>query len=265
MESKIISDDVVFPNIVNWLKTKVLNNPKFIECLIGAGNYNNIKSTLPSTATEVELADVLMSGLNIIAQASERETDRKIATCLIKEIKDRYELERNDHIKNAIAKKSFAENINKNVENYMRLLECGPEEFIQAIASGFNTTENERIANAKFNDFKKIIYAKFAEIENMPHKTDDHYITTIINERKIAIQSMLDEIDINQAQSVSSESIIVQRLSLKREFELTMCPICYVEYKDTDKIELLQCGHSFHPSCIRKWFLKQKSCPACRS
>ena len=28
--------------------------------------------------------------------------------------------------------------------------------------------------------------------------------------------------------------------------------------------QVLQCGHAFHPKCIRKWIKQKKGCPVCR-
>ena len=38
------------------------------------------------------------------------------------------------------------------------------------------------------------------------------------------------------------------------------CSICQEMLQPT----LLKCGHSFHPTCINKWFAINKSCPICR-
>lgn len=40
------------------------------------------------------------------------------------------------------------------------------------------------------------------------------------------------------------------------------CPICF----EVGTLEQLStCKHTFHSSCLQKWFLKQKSCPLCRT
>jgi len=42
------------------------------------------------------------------------------------------------------------------------------------------------------------------------------------------------------------------------------CSICYENItKETGKAEL-SCSHSFHLTCLSKWFIKNESCPCCR-
>ncbi|XP_029656926.1 E3 ubiquitin-protein ligase DZIP3 [Octopus sinensis] len=45
--------------------------------------------------------------------------------------------------------------------------------------------------------------------------------------------------------------------------EIPLCSICH-DTLHNDKINKLQCGHSYHDLCIRKWLEIQKTCPTCR-
>ena len=63
----------------------------------------------------------------------------------------------------------------------------------------------------------------------------------------------------------------IKKLS-KQEIEVLeindMCPICYDEIKNKNKISQLKCGHIFHQECISEWTKKCKdgnNCPVCRS
>ncbi|KAG0628610.1 hypothetical protein M758_1G039200 [Ceratodon purpureus] len=43
------------------------------------------------------------------------------------------------------------------------------------------------------------------------------------------------------------------------------CPICLVEYSDTELLRKLPlCGHVFHIRCVDSWLEKQVTCPVCR-
>jgi len=42
------------------------------------------------------------------------------------------------------------------------------------------------------------------------------------------------------------------------------CSICYGNIDATTGSTILSCSHSFHFSCIAKWFTKQETCPCCR-
>jgi hypothetical protein len=44
------------------------------------------------------------------------------------------------------------------------------------------------------------------------------------------------------------------------------CPICLDEVQPSFKTNhITSCGHSFHSSCIMKWFETSDCCPVCRS
>lgn len=48
----------------------------------------------------------------------------------------------------------------------------------------------------------------------------------------------------------------------EREVNKKQCTICMEEYKPTDDLAIISCGHVFHASCIEKW--EKKICPYCR-
>lgn len=43
------------------------------------------------------------------------------------------------------------------------------------------------------------------------------------------------------------------------------CAICLSSSSFLETVIQLECKHSFHSSCIDKWFEVSKSCPLCRS
>ncbi|KAJ8486227.1 hypothetical protein OPV22_018712 [Ensete ventricosum] len=43
------------------------------------------------------------------------------------------------------------------------------------------------------------------------------------------------------------------------------CSICQEEYERNDETGRLQCGHSFHINCIKKWLLLKNACPVCKT
>lgn len=42
------------------------------------------------------------------------------------------------------------------------------------------------------------------------------------------------------------------------------CSICFIEYKEKEKLKKLNCKHMFHPICIDKWLENEKKCPLCK-
>lgn len=49
------------------------------------------------------------------------------------------------------------------------------------------------------------------------------------------------------------------------EQETDSCIICQDEYKNQEKIGILQCGHEYHADCLKKWLLVKNVCPVCKS
>ncbi|RAL54512.1 hypothetical protein DM860_001640 [Cuscuta australis] len=47
--------------------------------------------------------------------------------------------------------------------------------------------------------------------------------------------------------------------------EAEVCSICLLEYQDEETVATLQCGHEYHPDCIKQWLSKKKACPFCRA
>lgn len=44
----------------------------------------------------------------------------------------------------------------------------------------------------------------------------------------------------------------------------TLCSICTDEYQDNTNVSILDCGHVFHPKCIREWGKYNAVCPLCK-
>jgi hypothetical protein len=47
--------------------------------------------------------------------------------------------------------------------------------------------------------------------------------------------------------------------------ELEFCVVCQNEYKDQEKMGILDCEHEFHEECIKKWLIEKNICPICKS
>ncbi|KAK6785425.1 hypothetical protein RDI58_018880 [Solanum bulbocastanum] len=45
----------------------------------------------------------------------------------------------------------------------------------------------------------------------------------------------------------------------------TVCVICQTDYKDGEKIGILNCGHEYHEECVKKWLGVKNSCAICKS
>lgn len=64
---------------------------------------------------------------------------------------------------------------------------------------------------------------------------------------------------------VISTSCLNQEKRAYADQELNFCVICQNEYKDQEKIGVLNCGHEYHVDCIKKWLVVKNVCPICKS
>jgi hypothetical protein len=42
------------------------------------------------------------------------------------------------------------------------------------------------------------------------------------------------------------------------------CSICTEEYENSEMVSVLNCGHVFHPKCIKEWGHYKPCCPLCK-
>ena len=49
----------------------------------------------------------------------------------------------------------------------------------------------------------------------------------------------------------------------KDKFENFQCSICIDEFKDSELLKQLKCGHIFHKECLSQWLLNMNNCPFC--
>tara|TARA_B110000908_G_C10263041_1_gene460838 strand:+ start:3903 stop:4325 length:423 start_codon:yes stop_codon:yes gene_type:complete len=50
----------------------------------------------------------------------------------------------------------------------------------------------------------------------------------------------------------------------KKKRKYDKCLICLEDMKDDNKLYHLSCNHTFHNTCIWKWFKIKDTCPCCR-
>nr|XP_010916041.1 probable E3 ubiquitin-protein ligase ZFP1 [Elaeis guineensis] len=43
------------------------------------------------------------------------------------------------------------------------------------------------------------------------------------------------------------------------------CIVCQIEYEENERIETLDCGHSYHADCIKRWLAVKNICPICKA
>lgn len=67
----------------------------------------------------------------------------------------------------------------------------------------------------------------------------------------------------NEIETAARE--ILQPIIDKINYKYEPCSICLDNYKRSDRVGQLSCGHTFHNDCIRAWLENKKTCPLCRA
>ncbi|KAK7405302.1 hypothetical protein VNO78_06510 [Psophocarpus tetragonolobus] len=62
-----------------------------------------------------------------------------------------------------------------------------------------------------------------------------------------------------------TNAINLEEEAAAEEQEADSCIICQDEYKNQERIGILQCGHEYHADCLKKWLLVKNVCPICKS
>lgn len=58
---------------------------------------------------------------------------------------------------------------------------------------------------------------------------------------------------------------LLDLIELTNDTENDFCSVCWKDYQSKDDLNTLPCKHSFHMTCIYKWFKNEKTyCPVCR-
>ncbi|RDX83042.1 putative E3 ubiquitin-protein ligase ZFP1, partial [Mucuna pruriens] len=98
------------------------------------------------------------------------------------------------------------------------------------------------------------------DIEDMSYEASDRIgnVNTGLSEEKITSQ-MKTRTYLLPTNAINMEE------KASEEHETDSCIICQDEYKNQEKIGILQCGHEYHADCLRKWLLVKNVCPICKS
>lgn len=130
--------------------------------------------------------------------------------------------------------------------------------------SYYNNTESEsELNNITFNQFYE--FARLSELTGLLAPVlETYYINESINNQELREALQNSESDQELKRSVNVIVNVNSQLYNTTEKKFDNCSICTEEYKDTDMVSVLKCGHIFHPKCIKEWGHYNPSCPVCK-
>lgn len=240
-------------NFMQWLKNKLSTKSDYIKSLIGAANFQTFNAKFierKPNMTIADFAEMFINELEIIRFT--QAANSKYAEGILHVIKSNYENEKKEIYEEKVIR---AQN-NEKLENYLRLLDCTPDEFKSLhIDPKFIVVIQE-----KFLNFKNELLDKFRFLsDKFICETD--YISVIQIDR-LKLFNELKELA-NSFNKNDSRFFNIKLSEINREIE-NQCCICCVEYQNADELIILKCCHMFHANCLQSWFVNHNICPYCR-
>ena len=80
---------------------------------------------------------------------------------------------------------------------------------------------------------------------------------------EIAMQNSTDDQVLRRNADV--EVNVNSQLYNTTEKKFDNCSICTDKYEETEIVSVLNCGHVYHPKCIKEWGHYKPSCPVCKA
>ncbi len=81
---------------------------------------------------------------------------------------------------------------------------------------------------------------------------------------RIPLHSQLEEEEAEELASIRINMSYYTLLQIKKIDNNNSCSICHEDFRDSDRVNILHCGHSYHINCIDKWREGHMTCPLCR-
>ena len=80
---------------------------------------------------------------------------------------------------------------------------------------------------------------------------------------EIAIQNSNEEQELHRQENISVIINCQNYNTTEKKYE--ECSICTEKYEDDETVSVLDCGHVYHPNCIKEWGHYNPSCPVCKT
>ena len=282
------SNNKPFPQIIQWIKNKSLNDTNWILEFIGSSNYERFQKKFQSrkpSMTPKDFAEMFWNELQIMKISSGVE-EKKHVDGFINRIVSQYEDDRKHFIDQLAEKKATDNACYAQIEQYILLLDITINELTNILPH----RECHAFVLGVFQEFKRNVYTNFRRIYTEPHTESDLFLIiqqerntmhdklrTELNRVNLLHQNVFDEIDDipedlpplvpalqKHPKPYTKHGFFLLYKELIRASENKECTICLELYKPNDPILILDtCKHSFHKKCLEK--CTKQNCPICRA
>ena len=119
--------------------------------------------------------------------------------------------------------------------------------------------ENTIIRNSVINSVRNSVINSVKNSVRNTEKSNTDYTNITHNDKLINQYLGIDNSNKKDTHSITNK----KDFSKENKIKENECSICLDKIDKADK-KILSCSHSFHWKCIKKWYIKHKTCPICR-
>ena len=268
-------------NVVNPLKNSnqksnsryyLAKNPNQQNDLSSSKNTNlrnsSSKQVKVSSSNHLVISSIDVNYSKLVEEDQKRidELKEKIVNQKLLLDKNKKELneikENNDKMKDNIYQKNKElDKIKKEKKNYENL----NNNITRKIEEITHTIEEQRQRQIHLLQRREVVMNYLMSMLMGLRQREENYpnVDNMSYEELLALEERMG----NVSKGLNKEQIdkLPKEKFIKNKFIDDKCIICQYEFKNYEKLIVLQCKHCFHPDCIEEWLKNQKVCPYCKS
>ena len=88
-------------------------------------------------------------------------------------------------------------------------------------------------------------------------------ILNVLDPLEIAIQNSENDLCLHRNENITLNLTCQPYHTTNTEYD--SCSICTDIYDKKEDVTVLNCGHIYHPNCIKEWGKYKPNCPVCNS
>ena len=156
----------------------------------------------------------------------------------------------------------------RRVQNMISINTTQPTNLVRemSINSDLAVLINEESSSIHQNEIESLfsMYNMLGNIQNQSYSVFD-----VINRENNILNIILNhplDTDDNQLRRNTKNKITAKSVSYNTTIKGSKeCAICIEDFKDDDKVIVIDCNHIFHTNCITEWSYYKTDCPVCRT
>jgi hypothetical protein len=88
-------------------------------------------------------------------------------------------------------------------------------------------------------------------------------ILSVLDPLEIAIQNSQNDLCLHRNENINLDVSCQPYDTTNKQYD--SCSICTDNYDKKENVVMLNCGHIYHPNCIKEWGKYKPNCPICKT